>query len=182
MEGRTEWVRSLAFSADGRLLAAASEDGSVWHWEAASGQEVRSAPGDGDPMGSVAFSPDGRFLVRGGNDGSIHLREFTTGHRMRRIAGGADRVRSLAISRDGRLLATAGDDRSVRLWSAATGELQATLVALADGWACLLPDGRYRLEGTPAGELWYAAGLCRFQLGELDPYVPWLRRLDPGSP
>lgn len=37
------------------------------------------------------------------------------------------------------------------------------------GHAILLPDGRYALSGTVSGEFWYAAGLCRFEPGELDP-------------
>jgi hypothetical protein len=66
----------------------------------------------------------------------------------------------------------------VRLWDADSGRERAALVLLADGWACLLPGGAYKLEGTPAGELWYAIGLCRFEPGELDPYVTSLKRLD----
>jgi hypothetical protein len=58
------------------------------------------------------------------------------------------------------------------------GVFSAALLALTDGgWAALLPDLRYKLNGTPAGEFWYAAGRCRFEPGELDRYVPALCRL-----
>ncbi|HEX4829770.1 MAG TPA: hypothetical protein VH478_01580 [Trebonia sp.] len=52
----------------------------------------------------------------------------------------------------------------------------------AGGYATLLPDGSYKLDGDPAGHLWWAIKLCRFEAGELDPYVPGIRRLAPGTP
>jgi hypothetical protein len=52
-----------------------------------------------------------------------------------------------------------------------------TLLGLAEGWAALSPDGRYKTEGEVAGQFWYAAGMCRFEPGELDPYLSAARRL-----
>jgi hypothetical protein len=46
----------------------------------------------------------------------------------------------------------------------------------------LLPDGSYKLEGDPEDDLWWAIKLCRFASGELDPYVPGLRRRDATEP
>lgn len=37
------------------------------------------------------------------------------------------------------------------------------------------PDGRYKLGGDIAGSFWHVIGLCRFEPGELDPYLPHLR-------
>ena len=44
------------------------------------------------------------------------------------------------------------------------------------------PDGRYKPGGNPAGSFWFLSGLCRFEPGELDPYVPSIRRLAPDEP
>jgi hypothetical protein len=49
--------------------------------------------------------------------------------------------------------------------------------AAAAASAALLPDGGYKLAGDLRGALWWAIKLCRFEPGELDPYVDGLRRL-----
>ncbi|MGH3821396.1 MAG: hypothetical protein ACRDRA_00895 [Pseudonocardiaceae bacterium] len=83
---------------------------------------------------------------------------------------------------DGTLLASASD-ATVRLWDPATGVLRATLLALeAGGYAVLLPDGSYKLDGDPGRSLWWAIKLCRFAPGELDPYDPTIRRLSADAP
>ncbi|MGH8479452.1 MAG: hypothetical protein ACREXK_07745 [Gammaproteobacteria bacterium] len=52
-----------------------------------------------------------------------------------------------------------------------------------EGWAAVTPDGRYKLGGDTAGAFWFAINLCRFEPGELDPYLPeCLRRLAPEEP
>jgi hypothetical protein len=82
-----------------------------------------------------------------------------------------------SFSPDGALIATAADDATARIWDAATGALLVTLVPLpGGGYATLLPDGGYKLEGDPTDRLWWAIKLCRFEAGELDPYVPGIRR------
>jgi hypothetical protein len=35
--------------------------------------------------------------------------------------------------------------------------------------------------GSVAGSFWHVAGLCRFEPGELDPYLPHLRLPDDAS-
>jgi hypothetical protein len=52
-----------------------------------------------------------------------------------------------------------------------------TLLGLPEGWAALAPDGRYKLEGDVGGQFWHAIGMCRFETGELDPYLPGVRQL-----
>jgi hypothetical protein len=89
----------------------------------------------------------------------------------------------VAFSPDGAQLATASADGTVRLWEAAAGRCLATLVPLPDhGYAVLLPDGGYKLAGDPGQALWWAIKLCRFAPGELDPYIPEIRRLPADAP
>jgi hypothetical protein len=109
----------------------------------------------------------------------VRLWDPTTGTQLRVLAGHPGRVNALAADPAGRWLASAGTDGTVRLWEVASGEPIATLLASDDGWAVLLPDGRFKLHGQPAG-LWWAAGLCRFDaadLPELAEYQPHLRPL-----
>jgi WD40 repeat protein len=87
---------------------------------------------------------------------------------------------AVAVTPDGRII-TGGADGTVRIWDPVSGTLLATLVGWPGGWAVLLPDGSYKLGGEHPG-LWWAAGLCRFEPGELDPYLPHIRRLDPDAP
>ena len=87
----------------------------------------------------------------------------------------------MAFSPDGTLLATASDDGTARIWDCATGVCLAIFIALPDsGYATIMTDA-YKLEGDPGDRLWWAMKLCRFAPGELDPYVPGLRRLPAGG-
>ncbi len=128
----------------------------------------------------MAFSPDGSLLVSASGDHTARLWDTTTGEELQVLAGHTDLVWSAAFSPDGRLVATASNDGSIRLWELGPGvraTQRLTLLGLPDGWAALSADGRYKVEGDPAGRFWHVIGLCRFEPGELDPYVPAIRRL-----
>ena len=56
-------------------------------------------------------------------------------------------------------------------------DVTVTLLGLPEGWAALASDGRYKQEGEIAGQFWHVVGMCRFGSGELDPYLPTVRRL-----
>ncbi len=59
-----------------------------------------------------------------------------------------------------------------------TREVIATLISLPEGgYATLLPDGLYKLDGDPRDRMWWTMKLCRFGPGELESYVPEIRRL-----
>jgi len=164
-------------SPDGELLAAAGNGGAIWLWEAGSGELLRTLTGHRGPVNGVGFSPDGRWLASAGGDGSVRVWEAGSGELLRELTGHQGTVNGVGFSPDGRWLASAGEDGSVRVWAANGDGCLATLVALAEGWAAVTPDGRYKLEGTVTGAFWYTIGMCRFEPGELDPYLPLLRRL-----
>ena len=69
-EGST--VDSVAFSPDGRTLAAGDSGGGVGLWDTASGRRT-VALAEGSPVYGVAFSPDGRTLAAGDLGGGVGL-------------------------------------------------------------------------------------------------------------
>lgn len=63
-------VRSVAFSADGRHLAAAGDDAAVWVWETGTDARPAALYDHNGPVSHVAFSPDGRHVLSAGPDAS----------------------------------------------------------------------------------------------------------------
>ncbi|HEX7184707.1 MAG TPA: hypothetical protein VF756_22975 [Thermoanaerobaculia bacterium] len=97
------------------------------------------------------------------------------------MSGHQSSVFSVAFSPEGKTLASGSSDGTIRLWDVATGRCLAALLALPEGWVAFSPDGRYKFGGVPAGGFWHAANLCRFEIGELDEWVPGLRLADDAS-
>jgi WD40 repeat protein len=77
LEGHSSWVKSLAFSPDGQLLASGSHDGIVRLWDNATGvqREVLSAQGT---VTQLEFSQDGSRIIT--NIGSIHIQFVSDNH------------------------------------------------------------------------------------------------------
>jgi WD40 repeat protein len=137
LTGHTNYVYSVAFSPDGRLLASGScskfnsngacIQGEIKLWDVATGREVRTLSGHTGWVNSVAFSPDGRLLASGSGDWMIKLWDVATGREVRTLSGHAGSVNSVAFSPDGRLLASGGcsggwvDDR-IQLWDVSSGQ------------------------------------------------------------
>ena len=67
-------VRSAAFSADGRLIATASDDGSARLWDAATGEAVSGPLKDSRQVKEVVLSPDGQRLLTLGFAADVEAR------------------------------------------------------------------------------------------------------------
>jgi WD40 repeat protein len=116
------WVRSVALSPDGKLLAAGSNypnNGMLSVWEVESGKELLSRIGP--HVNSVAFTPDGKTLVSAG----MGISTWEVGawkQRQPEFAPSSQMSPAVAISPDGRTLAGGMWSGAIQLWDLGTGK------------------------------------------------------------
>jgi DNA-binding beta-propeller fold protein YncE/mono/diheme cytochrome c family protein len=122
----TGHVNSLAFTADGMKLFAASGApgvaGEVTIWNVADGQQLKRFTGHKDAIYAVAVSADGKTLATGSYDQRIILWNAADGTALRTLEGHNGAVFDVAFRPDGKVLASASADRTVKLWDVATGK------------------------------------------------------------
>lgn len=136
--------KRVAWSPDGRLLAASSDDNSIRIWDAGAGVLCKTLQGHYGSVYGVAWSPDGRLLASGSSDDTIRIWELASGTLRRTLHGHSAPVLSVAWSLDGRILASGSDDGTVRFWGTETGAIHRTLAGHAPifqsvAWS---PNGR----------------------------------------
>jgi WD40 repeat protein/serine/threonine protein kinase len=138
-EGHGAPVRSVSFSADGKMIVSGSHDNTVKVWDADSGRSLNTFRGHDSWVRSCAFSPDGRTVVSAGHDHRATLWNVTDYQEVRVLHGKVldghnDAVLSAAFDRAGRNIVTASRDRSAKTWDFGTG---AELKSFEEGHAFL---------------------------------------------
>jgi WD40 repeat protein len=118
-QARTANIFDLAWSTDGRFLAA-STDRRIRVWNANGGPLLHALEETG-PVWTVAWSPrDNKVFAAASPDRNVSLWNVETGTVRCRLRG-SDGSHGVAWSPDGRFLVQ-DRDRSIRIWDAETGE------------------------------------------------------------
>jgi WD40 repeat protein len=128
-------VQTVAFSADGKFLASASNDGTLSVWQLSKAEasakvqaekvwSVAQSHGENTWVLALAFAPDSQLLASGGDNGTINLWLVATGKLQLSIQGHGDWLRSLAFAGDGQTLISGSDDTHVKQWAVSDGSLK----------------------------------------------------------
>ncbi len=147
---RASRFTAVAFSPGGRILAGASEDGTLRLWDVATGREIHRLRGHSDSVLTVAFSADGKILASGSGDRTVRLWDVATSEEIRRLPAHRHDVLGVAFSPDGKTLAAAAEDQSVRLWDLVSGRETRSLEGHSD-WiraVAFSPDGKVLASGS----------------------------------
>ncbi len=151
LRGHQDWVNSVAFSPNGRIVASGSEDRTIKLWDVARSKEVRTfkkgwwRKGHDAPVRTVNFSPDGSLIASGGDDNTIKLWEVRTGKLVRTLQDEGLGVKTVAFSPDGHILASVND--RVKLWEVETGKEFRPIKGR--NAVAFSPDGHFLATGGP---------------------------------
>jgi hypothetical protein len=172
-------VRAVAFSPDGKRLAAAWDEGNIRLFESATGREIAALACHQDWIRSIAFSPTNHRIASAADDHSVRL--WDGAERSTELVSSKP-VASLAFHPNGAVLACALREGDVELIDAESGTVLATLGCSGRSWAAFTPDGRYKVPDEPDDVLRFHVDRWEFKPGELDPYLPQLARIPLEAP
>jgi WD40 repeat protein/DNA-binding SARP family transcriptional activator len=108
----------VAFSRDGKLLAASLLTGGVRVFDPSSGRVVRTLSDPGDETISLAFAPRGELLAAGTYGGAVQMWDPLTGKKLAPLLlADSQPITSVAFDPSGMRFATSGqDDGTVKIW------------------------------------------------------------------
>ncbi|KAH8822178.1 WD40-repeat-containing domain protein [Flagelloscypha sp. PMI_526] len=150
LDGHTDYVRSVAFSPNGKHIVSGSDDRTVCIWDVESGRKVQQLNGHNSYVYSVAFSPDGKYIVSGSLDKTVRIWDTDSCKERSRLNGHTASVRSAAFSPDGKRVVSGSEDGTVCIWE--VGSCQK--LQYLDGHAnCVFsvafsPDGKRVVSGS----------------------------------
>ncbi len=157
--GRTSWinflfpwlnppVNSVAYSPDGKTVAAASWDRKLRLCDTRTTKLKATLIGHTGPVDAVVYSPDGKTIATAGGweDHTVRLWDARTGETTA-VLTGYTHISSVAYSSDGKTLATGGGSRSnsLQLWDVPTRKRKTTYTEHTDGMLSSIvysPDGK----------------------------------------
>ncbi len=120
LDGHTDSVVAVGFSADGAHVATAAMDGAIRVWKAATAALVCEL-NCGDDLACFAWHPKANFLVAGTASGAAYMFDVPGGN-MTFFGGHQAPLTCLAWAPDGRTFVTGSEEGSLISWSPKTAQ------------------------------------------------------------
>ncbi len=118
-------VLSVAYNADGSMIAGGSVKGNLRIWKTSNGAYVKQMNNQA-PVNAVIFHPDGKTIF-GASDKALTQWNIADGKSVKVWTGHAGAVKSLSMSPDKTMMVSGGQDKKVILWDLKTGKPTQTL-------------------------------------------------------
>ena len=145
LQKHTDAVQSVALSPDGKIIASASDDGTVklWELEGDKPSPIKEIKDQGGWVRAVVFLSD-RQIITAGQDKNIKIIDIASGKVVKTLSGHTNLVNNLAIAPASDLLASGSYDNNVNIWQISTGKLLRSLRGHTDKiWGLAIsPDGK----------------------------------------
>ncbi len=173
LRGHRGPILAVAFSPDGKWLAAGGIEGRVSLWGPGGGGAPRALEASAGNVSGLAFSPDSKRLVTASGQGGLNVWDVGTGRRVFAFKGHKRAVLGVAYSPDGKRLASSDQDGEVAVWDATAANTAAipspngpvqSLALSADGKRLFggIGNGQVRAWDASTGEELGAFGAALF--------------------
>ncbi|MBN2267155.1 MAG: PD40 domain-containing protein, partial [Candidatus Babeliaceae bacterium] len=116
----TDWVNSISWSPDGKMLASCSLDGIIIHThnpKSDTFEKIKTLSGHTDSVKGISWSPDGTKLASCSNDKTVIIYAYDpqshTFKNIQTLSDHTDWVKGISWSSDGKMLASCSFDRII---------------------------------------------------------------------
>ncbi len=183
---KAAWMNMIAFSPDGRNVAAVDKDGVTRLLDLETGdvratmseysEHGRKLRGIGKGLGPLVFSPDGKKLIASTSQNVIQAWDVETGEIINTFRGHKEGIRAITVSQDGTQLASGGHGGNVRLWDLETFDDLSQVISGSDSKfnvSSLSPGGTQLATKNMGGgiDIWdlkTSGMLARFESQDID--------------
>jgi WD40 repeat protein len=147
-------IDSVAFTPDGKTLAATGASGTVDLWDVATRKKTHALQSSDDArLYTVAISPNGKMLASGGSEDKFEVWDLAT-HKVIGKFENCPLVSQLAFSPDSKSLAWGGSRGVIEIWDIATRKMVVRIAdASMDNYISALafsPDGKVLASSAPS--------------------------------
>jgi len=141
-------LHSVAFSPNGKTVAAGGNGNIVELWNATTGRMIHILEGHEKKVTFVVFSHDGKTIVSASEDATLKIWDVATGKVLYTLKGHVGPVRAVAYSHDGARVVSGGDDGTLHIWHPVKGKLLGILFLCDDReWVITDTAGHYDSSG-----------------------------------
>jgi WD40 repeat protein len=113
-------ILAIAYSPDGKTLAASDSSGEIRLWCVRDGQCLLTCSGHTNWVRAIKFSPDGRYLASSSDDRTLKIWDLQEGICLQTIGDGIHSL-GFSFSPDGRYIASGSVNHTIYYWELQTG-------------------------------------------------------------